>query len=299
MDFGKDVVVVTGAGNGMGRQHALLLARLGARVVVNDIGVSLTGTSDNDSPGEAVVREIVEAGGEAVLDTHSVATADGAQAIVQTALDSFGAIHAIVNNAGFLRDRSFAKMTEDDFDKVIEVHLKASFLTSAAVWPHFKEQGYGRIVTTTSGAGLYGNFGQTNYSAAKLGLVGLTKTLAIEGAKNDIKANVLSPAAATRMSNDVMDEESRRLLRPELVSPVVAVLAHRECPWTGEVIAAGGGRVARAYIGETAGYVSADLTPEGILANQKQIFDTKSHIVPASVGEEAEFLVDVLRAAGL
>jgi len=299
MDFAGDVVAVTGAGNGIGREHALLLARLGARVVVNDTGVSLTGESAGDSPGEAVVREILAAGGQAVADTHSVATADGAEGIIQTALTAFGAIHAVVNNAGILRDRSFAKMTEDDFDAVIVVHLKGAFLVSKAAWPHFREQSYGRIVVTTSGAGLYGNFGQANYSAAKLGLVGLAKTLAIEGAKNNIKANVISPAARTRMSEDVLDPESHRLLTPDLVSPAVAVLTHRDCPWTGEIIAAGGGRVARPYIAETAGYATAGLTPDGILANIPAVFDTTGQIVPESVGEEAEFLLSVLKAAGL
>jgi NAD(P)-dependent dehydrogenase (short-subunit alcohol dehydrogenase family) len=291
MDFSGDVVVVTGAGAGMGREHALLLGRLGARVVVNDVGVGLQGQETGERPGDEVVRLITEAGGIAVADTHSVATEDGAAGIIATAIDTFGRVDAVVNNAGILRDRTFGKMSIDELRAVLEVHLIGSFLVTQAAWPHFREQQHGRVVLTTSGAGLYGNFGQANYAAAKMALVGLARTLAVEGARDGIKANSLSPAARTRMSDSTLEEDFASRLDPALVSPAVAVMAHRDCPWTGETIAAGGGRVARVVISETPGFVDTDLTADSLMANLAAVFEPAGSIVPDGVPAQAEFLL--------
>jgi NAD(P)-dependent dehydrogenase (short-subunit alcohol dehydrogenase family) len=296
MDFKGDVVVVTGAGAGMGREHALLLGRLGARVVVNDVGVGLQGQELNERPAEEVVRLIREAGGEAVADTHSVSTEDGAAGLIETAISRFGQVDAVVNNAGILRDRTFAKMSVDEFIAVFNVHLLGAFLVTKAAWPHMREQGHGRVVVTTSGAGLYGNFGQTNYASAKMGLIGFARTLAVEGARDDIKVNALSPAARTRMSNDTLEEEFARRLDPSLVSPVVALLSHRDCPWTGETIAAGGGRVGRVYVAETPGYVNHELTVDNLTANLDRVFDQAGSFIPDGVPAQADFLLELLRS---
>jgi NAD(P)-dependent dehydrogenase (short-subunit alcohol dehydrogenase family) len=239
------VVIVTGAGGGLGREYALYLAGSGARVVVNDLGGARDGSGAGTSMADAVVAEIHDAGGEAVANYDSVATEEGAAAIVATALDAFGAVHGLVNNAGILRDASFAKMTTDEWNSVRSVHLDGGYFMSKAVWPHFREQGFGRIVMASSTSGLFGNFGQANYGAMKAGLVGLLNTLSLEGARSGIQVTAIAPMAATRMTADVAPQELLDKLPPAFVSPVVAYLLSEESAETGSVFVVGGGQVYR------------------------------------------------------
>ena len=239
------VIVVTGAGGGLGREYALLLAREGARVVVNDLGGARDGSGAGSAMADAVVAEIKEAGGLAVANYDSVATEEGAESLIQTALDEFGAVHGVVNNAGILRDGAFHKMTSDNWDAVQKVHLYGGYHVTRAAWPHFREQQFGRIVVAASTSGIYGNFGQANYGAAKLGLVGLINTLAIEGAKSNIKANAVAPLAATRMTEDIAPAEFLAKLPPAHVAPVVGYLLTEECEDTASVFVVGGGLVQR------------------------------------------------------
>lgn len=247
------VIAITGAGGGLGREYALTLAREGASVVVNDLGGARDGTGAGHSMADDVVNEIREAGGRAVANYDSVATEEGAAGIVKTALDEFGAIHGVVSNAGILRDGTFHKMTSENFDSVLKVHLYGGYNVLRAAWPHFREQSYGRVVVATSTSGLFGNFGQANYGAAKLGLVGLINTLAIEGAKYNIKANAIAPIAATRMTEDILPPEVLAKLKPEYVAPVVAYLCTEEVPETGSVFIVGGGKVQRAALFQNEG----------------------------------------------
>ena len=253
VDLGGRVAVVTGAGGGLGRSHALLLAGRGAKVVVNDLGGSRDGSGAGSAMADAVVEEIRAAGGEAVANYDSVATAEGGRGVVQSALDAFGRIDVVVNNAGILRDVSFQKLEPEALDLVLKVHLYGTFNVTHAAWPHLREQGYGRIVSTASGSGLYGNFGQSNYAAAKMGIVGLTRTLAIEGAKYGITANAIAPIAASRMTEDVMPPQLLERVTPEHVSPVVVWLASESCTDSGRIFSVGGGYVARVAIVEAAG----------------------------------------------
>jgi NAD(P)-dependent dehydrogenase (short-subunit alcohol dehydrogenase family) len=239
------VIVVTGAGGGLGRAYAQYLADEGARVVVNDIGTSLDGEGRDESVAEAAVEEIRRAGGEAVASTDSVADADGAAAIVATAISAFGRIDGIVSNAGILRDSSFLKMTQDQWDSVLRTHLFGAYHLAKSAWPHWREQRHGRFVVVTSSTGLFGNFGQANYGAAKSGLVGLIYTLAIEGAKYDIRANALSPMGATRMTAAVTDAGRAVRLDPLKVAPAVAYLCSDECDERGIIIRSGGGHHSR------------------------------------------------------
>lgn len=253
IDYDGRVAIVTGAGGGLGRSHALLLASRGAKVVVNDLGGSRDGSGGGSEMADAVVTEIVDAGGEAVANYDGVHTWEGGHAIVQSAIDAFGRVDVVVNNAGILRDTSFAKLDEAQLDLVIKVHLYGGFHVARAAWPHFKDQGYGRVINTTSGSGLYGNFGQSNYSAAKLGLVGLTRTLAIEGAKYGITSNVIAPVAKSRMTEDIMPPALLERLEPDYVSPLVAYLASESCTETGRIYSVGGGYMARVAILEGEG----------------------------------------------
>ncbi|MFI0373086.1 SDR family oxidoreductase [Actinomadura sp. 1N219] len=248
------VAVVTGAGHGLGRRHALELAARGAKVVVNDLGGDRSGTGASAGPAQEVADEIAKNGGEAVANPGNVATPEGAESIVRTALDAFGKIDILINNAGILRDRSFKNMTPDEWDAVIAVHLRGSFLVSSAAWPHLRENGYGRIVNTSSPAGLFGNFGQANYATAKMGLVGFTKTLAHEGAKYDIKANAIAPVAWTRMTEDLLPADFADRLGVEQVTPLVAYLVHESNQDSGEVYTVGGGRIAKIFVTEGPGY---------------------------------------------
>jgi NAD(P)-dependent dehydrogenase (short-subunit alcohol dehydrogenase family) len=239
------VVVVPGAGGGLGRAYARFLADNGALVVVNDLGGARDGTGAGTSMADMVVDEIRNAGGQAVANYSSVATAEGAEAIVATALEHFGAVHGVVNNAGILRDGAFHKSTDDAWDAVIKVHLYGGYHVTRAAWPHMREQRFGRVVVATSTSGLFGNFGQANYGAAKLGLVGLINTLAIEGAKYGITANAVAPLAATRMTADVAPQEVLDKLDPAHVAPAVGYLMSEENHDTGSVFVVGGGLVQR------------------------------------------------------
>lgn len=239
------VVAVTGAGGGLGREYALLLASVGARVVVNDLGGAKDGQGSGSAMADEVVREIVEAGGEAVANYDNVATAEGGEGVVNSALEAFGAIHGIVNNAGILLDGSFAKLTADAWDAVMKVHLYGGFNVTRAAWPHFREQGFGRIVMATSTSGLFGNFGQSNYGSAKMGLVGLVNTLAIEGARANILANAVAPMASTRMTVGVAPQDLLDTLPPAFVAPVIGYLVSEESTESGSVFVAGGGAVYR------------------------------------------------------
>jgi NAD(P)-dependent dehydrogenase (short-subunit alcohol dehydrogenase family) len=276
---------VTGAGGGLGRQHALLLASRGAMVVVNDLGGSLGGDGADKGPAERVVDEIESAGGVAVADGNSVATPEGGRAIIQTALDTFGRIDIVVNNAGILRDKSFHNLTPELLDPVIDVHLRGAFNVTLPAWAHLREQGYGRVVNTSSASGILGNFGQANYGAAKMGLWGLTKVLSIEGAKHGILVNAIAPMALTRMTEEIFSALGP-ILRPELVSPVVAYLAHESCTLSGEALSCAGGRIARFFVGLTPGYLDRDLTPEAVADNIATILAEDGYWVPADLESE-------------
>lgn len=263
LTFEGRVAIVTGAGNGIGRLHALELARRGARVVVNDLGGAMDGTGSSTSVAEAVVAEIVDAGGEAVASTDSVATPEGGAAIVQAAVDAWGRVDALVNNAGILRDASFKNTTPDLLDPVIDVHLRGAFNVTRPAWLLMLDQGYGRIVNTSSGSGLFGNFGQANYGAAKMGLVGMTRVLAIEGGRKGICTNAIAPIAKTRMTEEIMGEGGDAYA-PELITPLVVYLTHQSCDRNGNFYSVGGGKVSRVFIGSTAGIEDPDLTPEKV-----------------------------------
>lgn len=274
IDLSRRVAIVTGAGGGLGRSHALALARYGARVVVNDM--SPTGA-------EAVAQEIRAAGGEAAAWTCSVTDRDAVQAMVADAIGRWGSIDIVINNAGILRDRTFAKMDLDDFAAVIDVHLMGAVNVTKAAWPHMREQGYGRIVFTTSSSGLYGNFGQSNYAAAKMALVGLMQTLALEGEKSGIRVNCLAPSAATRMTEGLYSEEDLRGLGSDLVSPGVVALAAEDAP-TRMVLLAGAGAFERAHVTMTRGVHVGDVpdAAERVQAQWDAISDRSGEQVPGS-----------------
>ncbi|MEV5568827.1 SDR family oxidoreductase [Spirillospora sp. NPDC052269] len=289
------VAIVTGAGHGLGRQHALELAARGAKVVVNDLGGDRSGVGASAGPAQEVVDEITKNGGEAVASPDNVATPEGAEAIVRTALDTFGKLDIVVNNAGILRDKSFKNMSVEEWDAVIAVHLRGSFLVTKAAWPHLRENGHGRIVNTSSPAGLFGNFGQANYSTAKMGLVGFTKTLAHEGAKYDIKANAIAPVAWTRMTEDLLPADFADRLGVDKVTPLVAYLAHESNPDSGEVYTVGGGRIAKILVAEGAGWGTSDaMTVESVRDNWAAINAAEPFTVPRNVGEQMGPLIQQL-----
>ena len=283
--FDSRVAVVTGAGGGLGRQHALLLASRGARVVVNDVGGSVRGEGADEGPAARTAREIQDLGGVAVADTSSVATPEGGEAIVRTALDAFGRVDIVVNNAGILRDKAFHNMTPDLLEPVLDVHLAGAFWVTRPAWVHMREQGYGRVVSTSSSSGILGNFGQSNYGAAKTGLVGLTRVLAIEGARHNIRVNAIAPLARTRMTEHMLGPFADRL-DARLVSPVVAWLCHDDCPVSGEVFAVGGGRVSRFFTGLTPGHFDPELTVEAVRDNFEAIRTEEGYTTPGSLTEE-------------
>ncbi len=286
-DLGYDgkVAIITGAGGGLGRQHALLLASRGAQVVINDVGGSVSGEGGSEGPAQSTAREIEGLGGVAIADTNSVATPEGGEAIVKTALDAFGRVDIVINNAGILRDKTFHNMTPDLLDPVLDVHLKGAFNVTRPAWVKMREQHYGRVVNTSSNSGILGNFGQSNYGAAKMGLVGLTRVLASEGAKYNIKVNAIAPVARTRMTEDILGPMADRL-DPALVAPVAAWLVHEDCPVTGEIYSAAGGRIARFFIGLTEGYYDPKLTLEDVRDHFDQIRDEKGYIVPSGPADE-------------
>ncbi|MGV9802160.1 SDR family NAD(P)-dependent oxidoreductase [Mycobacterium sp. NPDC003449] len=281
LHFHDRVVVITGAGNGLGRAYAHLLAARGARVVVNDIGVAADENLGAASAAEVVAAEITRSGGTAVADHSDISTPNGGRAVVQKALDTFGSLDVLINNAGILRDGTLHKMTQDSFDSVVSVHLRGAFCVSQPAFAHMRENGHGRIVNTTSAAGLYGNFGQVNYSSAKMGLVGMTRSIAAEGSKHDIKANVIAPVSISRLTEGLMSEAMSRL-SPEQVAPVVAYLAHESCRLSGRVLSAYGGQVKSVFIAETRGFSAEDLTVEDVAANLDRILDQTGFTVPDS-----------------
>ncbi|MEO3857201.1 SDR family oxidoreductase [Acrocarpospora sp. B8E8] len=285
--FDGKVAVVTGSGHGLGRAHALLLAERGAAVVVNDLGGALDGSGASAGPAAEVVELITKNGGKAVANADNVATPEGAEAIVRAAVDTFGRLDVVVNNAGILRDKSLGKMSVEEFDSVLAVHVRGSFLVSRAAFPHMKEQAYGRIVNTSSPAGLFGNFGQANYSTAKMGLVGLTKTLGIEGARANIKANAIAPIAWTRMTEALLPAEFEAKFTVDAISPLVAFLAHESCETSGEVFSVGGGRVARVFVAEGPGWRTDDLTMESIRDNWDTIMTEQPYLQPTTLGQQA------------
>jgi NAD(P)-dependent dehydrogenase (short-subunit alcohol dehydrogenase family) len=285
LGFDGKVAIITGAGGGLGREHALMMASRGALVVVNDLGGAIDGTGSDKGAAERVVDEITAAGGEAAADTNSVATPEGGAAIVQSALDAFGRVDIVVNNAGILRDKSFHNMTPDLWGPVVDVHLNGAYHVTSAAWPHLRDQGYGRVISTASGAGIFGNFGQANYGAAKMGLVGFTRVLAVEGAKYNIKANAIAPVAKTRMTEDLLGPIGDKL-EPRYVAPVVTYLAHESCEPTGRVFSVAGGRVAEIFIGEGPGYTDPELSPESIAANWDAVTSQEGYEVPAQMGDE-------------
>src|ERR1700684_422346 len=250
--FDERVVIVTGAGGGLGRAHALEFAKRGAKVVVNDLGGSVDGTGGNSAAAEAVVKEITEAGGTAIANGAAVTDDAGVAHLIKQTMDTWGRIDVLIANAGILRDKSFAKMELKDFEAVINVHLMGTVKPAKAVWEIMKSQSYGRIVVTTSSTGLYGNFGQTNYGAAKLSLVGFMNSLKLEGAKDNIRVNALCPVAATRMTENLMPPAVVEMLKPEFVTPAVIYLASEDAP-TGFIMSAAAGVFAAAQIVETDG----------------------------------------------
>ena len=274
IDFTGRVAIVTGAGGGLGREHALALAARGAKVLVNDVG---------GGAAQAVVDEICAAGGQALANGASVTDFVAVQAMVQQAIDAWGRVDVLVNNAGILRDKSFSKMDVDDFRLVLEVHLMGAVHCCKAVWPQMQAQEYGRIVMTTSSTGLYGNFGQSNYGAAKLAQVGLMQTLALEGAKHNIRVNALAPTAHTRMTEGVLPEAMLAALKPGAVVPALLVLAHEDAP-TRAIVCAGAGSFEAAHITLTQGlYLGAGAdVPEQLAARLAQVTDRQGEQVPGS-----------------
>lgn len=283
--FDEQVAIVTGAGHGLGRSHALALAERGARVVVNDLGGARDGTGSSLSAAEAVVADIEAAGGEAMASGASVTDAGAVATMVDAAVERWGRIDILVNNAGILRDKSFHNMTPDLWQPVLDVHLNGAYFVTNAAWPHMREQSYGRIISTASGAGIFGNFGQANYGAAKMALVGFTRVLAVEGASKNIKANVIAPVAKTRMTEDLLGPLGEQVA-PRYVAPLVTYLAHETCEPTGRIFSVAGGRVAEIFIGEGPGYTDPDLSPEAIAANWDAVTDRSTYDVPAQMGEE-------------
>ena len=293
LGFDGQVAIITGAGGGLGRSHALELARRGARIVVNDLGGSVDGTGGSASAAQLVVDEIAAAGGEAVADHNSVATPDGGRAIVQSALDAFGTVDIVINNAGILRDKTFHNMTPEFLEPVIAVHLLGAFYVTQPAWVIMREKGYGRVVNTSSNSGLLGNFGQSNYGAAKMGLVGFTRVLANEGRAKGIKVNAIAPVAKTRMTEDLLGPLGDKL-EPAEVTPTVVYLSHEDCPVTGEVYSVAGGAVARYFVGLTEGWYGEGHSAEDVRDHFEQIRDETGYIVPDDPTGELKKLLSIL-----
>ncbi|MDH3212359.1 MAG: SDR family oxidoreductase [Myxococcales bacterium] len=295
--FDGRVAIITGAGGGLGKTYALMLAARGASVVVNDLGGAADGTGAGTNMADAVVKEINEAGGKAVANYDSVSTPEGGEAICKTAVDNFGKVDILVNNAGILRDKTFAKLEPQNLEVVLDVHLKGGFFVTQPVFRIMKENNYGRIVFASSGAGIFGNFGQTNYGAAKMGLVGLSNVLSVEGAKYNIKSNVIAPIAKTRLTEQLLGPLAEAL-DPSFVTPLVAYLCSEECELTHEIFDVGGGRYARIFIGMGPGWVAPDHrapSAEDIRDNLGAIRKTDGYIIPSSIAEETKAIADALK----
>jgi len=296
--FDGRVAVITGAGGGLGKTYALDMARRGASVVVNDLGGSADGTGGGSSMADATVKEITEAGGTAVANYDSVATPEGGKGIIQAALDNFGKVDILVNNAGILRDKSFLKLEPENLEAVIDVHLKGAFFVTQPAFASMKDNGYGRIVMASSGAGIFGNFGQTNYGAAKMGLVGLMNVLAVEGAKYNIKVNSIAPVAKTRLTEELLGGFGDAL-DPNFVTPLVSYLCSEKCELTHEIFDVGGGRYARIFIGMAKGW----LTPKGKMPKAEDILDhidvirdPEGFTVPESIADETKAIAEALKS---
>ena len=298
LSFEGQVAIVTGAGGGLGREHALALARRGAKVLVNDLGGAVDGSGRSVSAAQAVVDEIRAFGGEAMANGASVTDFAAVQAMVQQAIDAWGRVDILINNAGILRDKSFAKMELEDFRQVVDVHLMGAVHCCKAVWPIMQAQNYGRIVMTTSSSGLYGNFGQSNYGAAKMALVGLMQTLALEGAKYHIHVNALAPTAATRMTEGLMPEAVLAALKPKAVVPAMLVLAHTSAP-TRTILCAGAGSFEAAHITLTHGvYVGmGEAAPEQLVQQLHAVLDQSNALVPESGMAQGQLEVGKAMAA--
>jgi NAD(P)-dependent dehydrogenase (short-subunit alcohol dehydrogenase family) len=293
--FDDRVAVITGAGGGLGKTYALELARRGARVVVNDLGGNADGSGASPL-ADQTVAQIKAAGGDAVANYDSVSTPEGGEKIVQAALDKWGRVDVVINNAGILRDKSFAKLTPEDLGLVIDVHLKGAFYVSQPAFKAMKEQGYGRFVFTSSAAGIFGNFGQTNYGAAKMGLVGLSNVLAVEGLKSNIKSNVIAPVAKTRMTEGLLGPLADFLL-PEQVTPLTVFLASEACSLTHEIISVGGGRFARVFVGLCQGWNAgkgSQPSAEDVQGHLEQIMSPEGYIIPKSIQEELGLVMKAL-----
>ncbi len=302
-DFTGQVAIITGAGGGLGRAHALAFAARGAMVVVNDLGGSRDGSAPSaDGPQSAadkVVQEIIDLGGKAIANGGNVTSEEDMQAMADQAMAAFGRIDILVNNAGILRDKTFTKMALSDFEMVMNVHLMGSVIATRAVLPVMKDQDYGRIIMTTSSSGLYGNYGQSNYGAAKLGLVGLVNTLKLELYKSGIRVNALAPVAATRMTDDIMPPQMLDLLTPASVSPAVLFLCGKNAP-TGEIITAGAGTFARAQILESEGlFLGAEATPEMIAESWDNLSDmTAARPYKQGADQSQKFVVNAFENKG-
>jgi NAD(P)-dependent dehydrogenase (short-subunit alcohol dehydrogenase family) len=299
--FDEQVVIVTGAGNGLGKSHALEFARRGARVVVNDLGGTRDGSGGSSEAAQAVVDEIESEGGRAMANGANVASESEVGTMVAQALDQWGRVDVLVNNAGILRDKTFAKMPLDDFRLVLDVHLRGSLNCTKAVWEHMRERQYGRIVMTSSSSGIYGNFGQTNYGAAKMGLVGFMNSLALEGQKYGIRVNALAPIAATRMTEDLMPPNVLGLLQPEAVTPAVIFMGSEDAP-TRQIIAAGAGVFARVVIQETPGVFLPESSrdAEHVAASWDKISDTTGQTELQAGGEQTmKFLALAAQELGI
>jgi NAD(P)-dependent dehydrogenase (short-subunit alcohol dehydrogenase family) len=282
IDLNGRVAIVTGAGGGLGRCHALLLASRGARVVVNDLGGNVAGVGRSSEAAEAVAAEIRALGGEAIANAASVTDETEIQAMVTEAVDRWGSIDILVNNAGILRDKSFAKMTLEDFRLVVDVHLMGAVICTKAVWDHMRQRDYGRIVFTTSSSGLFGNFGQSNYGAAKMAMVGLMQTLAIEGARSNIRVNCLAPTAGTRMLEGILSDEILAVLTPESVSPAILALVAEDAP-TRTILCAGGGSFEQAQVSLTRGIHIGGIdgeTADALLARLNETASMEGAIIP-------------------
>jgi NAD(P)-dependent dehydrogenase (short-subunit alcohol dehydrogenase family) len=298
IDFHGRVAIVTGAGGGLGKQHALALAKRGAKVLVNDLGGNVRGEGGSVSAAQAVVDEIVKAGGEAIANGASVTDFEAVKGMVQQAMDTWGRVDILVNNAGILRDKSFSKMEVDEFRLVMEVHVMGAFHCTKAVWPIMQAQKYGRVIMTTSSSGLYGNFGQANYGAAKMALAGMMQTLSIEGEKYNIRVNSLAPTAATRMTEGLMPEAVLKALEPQAVVPAMLVMASEDAP-NRTIICAGAGSFEVANITLTQGvYLGmAEDTAEQLLAAMPQVTDRHKELVPASGSGQGSLEVGKAMAA--
>jgi NAD(P)-dependent dehydrogenase (short-subunit alcohol dehydrogenase family) len=287
--FDDRVAIITGAGGALGRSHAIELARRGAMVVVNDLGGSVHGEGTAKSAAQAVVDEIIALGGEAIANFDSVTSPAGGQAIVEAALSAFGRLDILVNNAGILRDKAFHNMVSEDIDAVLDVHLRGAMFATQPAFKVMRENRYGRIINTTSASGLFGNFGQANYGAAKAGVFGLTRVLAHEGARVNVLVNAIAPLARTRMTTGLLGDLEAHL-GPESVSAVVAYLAHDSCAVNGHVYSVAGGRVARIFMAESQGIVLPSPTPEDVRDNLGAIEAPDDYVVPDSLTDESNII---------